>query len=793
VDFLMRRISILTPIIAVMAIAAIVAGCTAPSTPTPVPPRAEATAIPTPAPSPVDVWEQIQKSGKMTVGTAADYPPFEYYNSRYQLDGFDIGLIREIGKQLGVKVEIKDYAFDGLYNALQLAQIDVAIAAISETPERGQYVDFTDIYYVGKDGVLANARSPITSVTKVDQLATKRVGVQSGSVYQNFLEDTLVATALMPAENLYVYPDIEHAIKDLKNSRIDLVLLDYLPAEAYVQQGGVKLVGESVNPQSFAMAIPKGADSFRRVLNKAFADLVSSGAYARLAKTHLGLEPDNVQPVPTPAPAQPTPTPAPNQPAPTAAPAACIDGMSYVADITYDDANMTAPPVLQPGQPFVKTWRVRNSGTCTWTSAYYLAYAHGNTPQSQMGGQPTYIKGSVPPGGTYDISVNLVAPTQPGVYQGFWQMVNATGTAFGTTIYVGIQVQAPTAVPAPTQTPSPTISFTVNQTNITAGQCVTFNWNVQNVKAVYFYPQGADMTQYGVAGQGSSVQCPTQTTTYNLTVVYNNGTTETRSITIYVTPAPVGAPYINLFTVTPPQIQPGQCVNLQWDVAGSVTQISLTRGSTNLWGNAPVRGQMQDCPPGTGSVTYTLMATGPGGQSQGQQYVNVVAPQPTAVPPTAVPPTKVPPTAVPPTAAPPTAVPPTAVPPTAVPPTAAPPTAVPVPPIVGKNWALLTYNNGQGALVSPIAGTQITALFGTDGKVTGTDSCNTYNAPYTVNGSNLQVGAPALTSMACPEDVTAQAQNYLAALQHAYRYEVAGSQLTIFDSIGTKLLQYAAQ
>ena len=730
----------------------------------------------------------------MTVGTAADYAPFEYYNGRFQLDGFDIGLIREIGKQLGVKVEIKDYAFDGLYNALQLGQIDVTIAAISETPDRQQYVDFTNSYYAGVGAVLANAQSAITSITQPEQLAAQRVGVQSGSVYETFMQDTLVDTKQMPASNLYAYPDIEHAVKDLKNKRIDLVLLDNQPAQTFVQQGGVKLVGEGIDPQLYAMAIPKGADSFRRVLDKALTGVVDSGAYAELAAKYLGLDKGEVSlpRVPTPVPAQPTPTPAPNKPTPTAAPAACIDGMSYVADITYDDANMTAPPVLKPGQAFVKTWRVRNSGTCTWTSAYYLAYSHGNTPQSQMGGQPTYIKGSVPPGGTYDISVNLVAPQQPGVYQGFWQMVNAKGTAFGTTVYVGIQVVAPTAVPAPTQTPSPSISFTVNQTNITAGQCVTFNWNVQNVKAVYFYPQGADMTQYGVAGQGSSVQCPTQTTTYNLTVIYPNGASETRSITIYVTPAQVGAPVINLFTVTPSQIQPGQCVNVQWDVAGSVTQIVLTRGGTTIWANAPVRSTMQDCPPGTGSVTYTLVATGPGGQSQGQQYVNVVAP-PTAVPPTAVPPTAVPPTAVPPTAVPPTAVPPTAVPPTAVPPTAVPPTAVPVPPIVGKNWTLLTYNNGQQALVSPIAGTQITALFGSDGKVTGTDSCNNYNAPYTVNGSNLQVGAPVLTGMACPDDVMTQAQNYLAALQLSYRYEVAGNQLTIFDSIGTKLLQYATQ
>jgi heat shock protein HslJ len=433
---------------------------------------------------------------------------------------------------------------------------------------------------------------------------------------------------------------------------------------------------------------------------------------------------------------------------------------------------------MQPGQSFVKSWRIRNSGTCTWDSKYYLAYASGNSPQAQMGGQPTYIQGTVAPGAVYDISVSLTAPTQPGVYQGFWQMNNAVGMAFGTKIYVGIQVQAPTPTAAPTQPPSPSISFTVNTTNITAGQCVVFNWNVQNVKAVYFYAQGQNMQEHGVAGQGSQTECPPQTTTYYLTVVYPDNTSETLAITINVAPAPVDAPVISLFSVTPPQIKPGQCVSIQWDVQGSVKQVTLTRGSTTLWGGAPVRGTLQDCPPGTGTVGYTLQATGQGGQSTAQQYVNIAAP-PTAVPPTAVPPT---------------AVPPTAVPPTPVPPTAVPPTSVPQPPaIVGKNWLLMVYNNGQGALVSPLAGTQITALFGADGKVTGTDSCNTYTAPYTVSSNSLTVGAPVQTGMACPEDVAQQAQTYIAALQQSQSYDVSGNQLNIAGSGGQKLLQYVAQ
>ena len=116
------------------------------------------------------------------------------------------------------------------------------------------------------------------------------------------MQDTLVDTKQMPASNLYSYPDIEHAVKDLKNKRIDLVLLDNQPAQTYVQQGGVKLVGEGIEPQLYAMAIPKGADSFRRVLDKALTGVVDSGAYAELAAKYLGLDKGEVQPVPTPRP-----------------------------------------------------------------------------------------------------------------------------------------------------------------------------------------------------------------------------------------------------------------------------------------------------------------------------------------------------------------------------------------------------------------------------------------------------------------------------------------------------------
>ena len=104
---------------------------------------------------------------------------------------------------------------------------------------------------------------------------------------------------------------------------------------------------------------------------------------AKLVQKYLKLDPDDVLPLPTPPAVEPTPAPTP-----TPEPGACVDGATYVADLNYDDKNMTAPPVMQPGQPFTKGWRLRNSGTCAWDQTYTFAYASGNSPLAQMGGRP---------------------------------------------------------------------------------------------------------------------------------------------------------------------------------------------------------------------------------------------------------------------------------------------------------------------------------------------------------------------------------------------------------------------
>jgi len=596
-----------------------------PPAPTNTPNPNLATPVPDTKPELGAVWEQIVERGSIRVGTSADYPPFEFYTQNFQLDGFDIALMRAIAGELGLEVEFVDMAFDGLGDAANLGQIDVAIAAINVTPQREQNYDFSQIYFVSEDAYLATDAS-IGPIETVEDLAAYRVGVQSGSVFQDTLEDALVSPGLMPETNLFVYQLVDQSFADLKAGRVDIVVLDKQPALLAAQTEGFEVIAEGLSRERYAIGMPKGQNTLRTRVNQALLSLIDQGYIPRLAKQYMDLESNElpVLPTPTPVPANPTPTPVPP-------PTACKDGMAWVADLSYDDNNMKNPPVLQPAEPFQKGWRVRNTGTCTWDNSYLLNYVRGNQPGAQMNGQPVVVQGTVAPGATYDIYVDLVAPLRPGTYQGFWQMRNGQGAYFGQTVYVGIRVPASaTPTPWPTQTPTADIKFWADSTNLNQGQCTNLHWDVQNVKEVYLYEDGQNWQNHGVGGKGDRQVCPHQTTNYNLRVVKNDNSVETRRVTLYVQGGT--APVISHFTVDPPAIQLGQCVNVRWEVTGNVNTVKLTRDGASLWDGAPFRGSYQDCPPQAGNVGYGLEATGPGGTNRTTKHITVSTTAPTTTP-----------------------------------------------------------------------------------------------------------------------------------------------------------------
>lgn len=593
-------------------------------------------------------WERIQEAGTLTVGASGDYPPFSFYDGQFRLTGFDPELARAVGEKLGVEVRLIDIPFEGLYDALDVGQIDVAVSAISVTPERERRVDFSDIYYISEDAFLARADADLIDLTSIEEVQSQtRVGVQQGSVYEAWAQAQLVDTGLLPASNLLLYSDMERAVRDLQRSRLDLVILDANPAQQFAEDDSLRIVAQGMNRQRFAMAVVNGGNELRRNLNIALEELRMDGTIEALAEEFFGVNTGEVpSPKQTATPtAAATPIPLPTRPVTPAPPARCRDAMAFVADLNFDDQNMQNPPVLNPGQRFTKSWRVRNTGTCTWTSAYRLAFVQGNVRGAQMSGQPVFVSGRVASTASYDFNAPLIAPLTPGTYQGFWQMFNDLNAPFGQRIWVGITVPAAvTATPRPTQTPVAQIVFTANPTSIAAGDPVRFNWSVQNVREVYFFHEGQDWWDNGVVGAGERVEYPPRTMSYFLRVVRRDNTVEQREQRIYVAAVP-NAPEIVQFSVVPDgNINLGQCVQINWNVRGDVRRVDITRNGNAVWDEAPVRADIQDCPSPAGDYEYRVTATGGGGTSVASRFVTVRAttqPTPTATStaaPTAVPP-----------------------------------------------------------------------------------------------------------------------------------------------------------
>ncbi len=179
-----------------------------------------------------------------------------------------------------------------------------------------------------------------------------------------------------------------------------------------------------------ATGTPKGSGDPNALFTQA-AQTVIAQLTSEAGQTAVAMLTQMAQVTPTPTPTAtlvpPTSTPSatatPPPPTNTPTPYIPCDWGEFIKDISVPEGT-----TFLPGDKFTKTWRLKNIGSCTWTSDYALVFSGG----SQMdGSNVVYLPGTVRQGETVDISVDLIAPTQSGTYTGRWQLRNGAGVLFG--------------------------------------------------------------------------------------------------------------------------------------------------------------------------------------------------------------------------------------------------------------------------------------------------------------------------------------------------------------------------
>ena len=236
--------------------------------------------------------QEIKDSGKLVVGTCADYPPYEWHlvqDGEDKIIGFDIDIAQAIADELGVELEVKDMDFDGLIPALSTGKVDMIIAGMNPTEERKQSVDFTDIYYTQKDALVIKSEDAKDIRSENDlkkaSLATQKATIQETYLLENF-----------PDAEIQSVPKLNTAILYLVTGKADAVLMVETVAKRYVEENeGLEIADFDVasTPNESAIAVAKDSEDFLEEVNDILDEMEDSGKIEELMRTNIEIMDEN--------------------------------------------------------------------------------------------------------------------------------------------------------------------------------------------------------------------------------------------------------------------------------------------------------------------------------------------------------------------------------------------------------------------------------------------------------------------------------------------------------------------
>lgn len=227
--------------------------------------------------SKTDLLEKIQKNGKLVVGMSADYVPYEFHyideNGKDVIGGFDVDIANEIANKIGVNLVIQEMDFDALVSALPAEKVDLVISGMNPTEERAKVVDFSEVYYNSKHGILVRAEDADKYQTFAD-LEGAKVGVQLGSTQEK------IAKTEIPNVNLQQLSNINNLILELKAGKVDAIVMEKPVAEMAVKSNPELAVGKPTYEEQTggnAVGIAKNNPQLLAKVNEVITELNESG------------------------------------------------------------------------------------------------------------------------------------------------------------------------------------------------------------------------------------------------------------------------------------------------------------------------------------------------------------------------------------------------------------------------------------------------------------------------------------------------------------------------------------
>ena len=230
--------------------------------------------------------QTIKDKGVINVGLEGTYPPFSFVDENGKLTGFEVELSEALAKELGVKAKVQPTKWDGILAALESKRLDVVINQVTISDERKKKYDFSKPYTVsGIQALILKKKAAELNINAAADLAGKKVGVGLGTNYEQWVKQDV------PKADVRTYEDDPSKFADLRNGRIDAILIDRLAALEDAQKAkDTELAGAAFSRLESGIALRKGEPELLDAINQALDKLRADGTLANLSNKYFGAD-----------------------------------------------------------------------------------------------------------------------------------------------------------------------------------------------------------------------------------------------------------------------------------------------------------------------------------------------------------------------------------------------------------------------------------------------------------------------------------------------------------------------
>lgn len=224
---------------------------------------------------------------KLIVGTEAGFAPYEYMKGN-EVVGIDMDISKAIADELGMELEIKNMDFDGALAAAASGKVDFVAAGVSVTEERQKQVDFSHDYVNSTEVVVINKEAPQVEAAgeavEGSDLNGKIVAVQQGNIADIWVSNK----DNCEVKEVKRYTKFAQAAEDLKNNKVDCIVMDKFPAEELVKQNDSLAVMDGVLfEDKYAIGVKKGNKELLDQINKVIDKLIEDGKIDEFTANHV--------------------------------------------------------------------------------------------------------------------------------------------------------------------------------------------------------------------------------------------------------------------------------------------------------------------------------------------------------------------------------------------------------------------------------------------------------------------------------------------------------------------------